>query len=288
MPARSEAQGSETTKSDVQAFWDRASCGEELLLLGDTVQDYAEQARERYRLEPYIEGFADFASAKDKKVLEIGVGLGADHERFARAGADLSGIDLTPRAIAHTGHRFQQMGLQSELQVADAESLPFADDTFDVVFSWGVIHHSPATPKAVAQILRVLKPGGECRVMIYHTYSFVGYMLWIRYAFLTLKWGRSLADIYSNHLESPGTKAYALDEARALFSGFRDIRASTVLTHGDLLTSHAGQRHRGLLLTVAKHIWPRWIIQRFFPTHGLFLLIKACKPDQAIRSGDVK
>lgn len=94
---------------------------------------------------------------------------------------------------------------------------------------------------------------------------------------LRLRPFRSLKSIYAEHLESPGTKAYSMAEARDLCRSFRDVRIRTVLTHGDLLTSAAGQRHRGVLLTVARMIWPRWLIKTVFPWAGLFMLIEARK-----------
>jgi ubiquinone/menaquinone biosynthesis C-methylase UbiE len=115
-------------------------------------------------------------------VLEVGVGMGADHLEWARhMPRSLSGIDLTERAIAHTATRLALYGLRSDLRVADAEKLPFRDASFDLVYSWGVLHHSPDTPRAVREVLRVLRPGGLARVMIYHAHSMVGYMLWLRY-----------------------------------------------------------------------------------------------------------
>ena len=147
---------------------------------------------------------------------------------------------------------------------------------FDIVYSWGVIHHSPNTPKAVEEVFRVLKPGGEARIMIYHKYSFVGYMLWFRYSLLKFR-SCTLDEIYSEYLESPGTKAYSANSARELFSSFSEVEIKTVLTHGDLLNSKAGQRHEGLLLDIARMIWPRWLIKRFFHNHGLFMLITAKK-----------
>ena len=161
--------------------------------------------------------------------------------------------------------------------MGDAEALRFADSTFDLVYSWGVIHHSPDTKQAAAEILRVLRPGGQFKVMIYHKFSFVGYMLWIRYALLKFKPWVSLAEIYSNYLESPGTKAYTMSDAKKLFDSASHISCRTVLTHGDLLTADAGQRHRGIMLTMAKLLWPRRLIQMFFPNHGLFMLIEGEK-----------
>lgn len=269
------------TKDDVRDFWDRASCGEDLYLAGQDASDFAAQANDRYRLEPYIADFAKFDGAKDKSVLEVGVGLGADHERFARAGAVLTGIDLTARAISNTKRRFALNGLESELHVGDAEALPFANDSFDIVYSWGVIHHSPDTSTAAREILRVLKPGGRFAVMIYHRHSMVGYMLWLRYAFAMGKPFTSLDTIYAEKLESPGTKAYSPAEAKGLFSGASDVRVSNVLTHGDLLEGGAGQRHEGKILALARAIWPRRLIKMLLPNHGLFLMIEGIKPPVA-------
>lgn len=266
------------TKAQVREFWSRAACGEELLLAGTAPEDYRAQAAERYRLEPYIAEFARFDEAGGKDVLEIGVGLGADHQRFAEAGARLCGIDLTQRAVEHSRRRLAGLGLISDLRVGDAEHLPFANGSFDMVYSWGVIHHSPDTPAAAREILRVLRPGGRLAVMIYHRHSLVGAMLWLRYALGRGRPLTSLDRIYADHLESPGTKAYSLSQARDLFAGATELRARTVLTHGDLLESAAGQRHRGPLLALARRVWPRRLIRLLLPGAGLFLLIEGRRP----------
>lgn len=269
----------ESETIQVHDFWERASCGEDLLLASEDVHAYASQSSERYRLEPYILDFAEFDSAKGKNVLEIGVGLGADHQKFAEAGAKLHGIDLTRRAIEHTKRRISALGLQSDLQVADAERIPFPENTFDLVYSWGVIHHAPDTPAIAREILRVLRPGGRFKIMIYHRNSLVGYMLWLRYALMRLRPWTSLDSIYSRYLESPGTKAYTPEEGCALFNGAQELRWQVVLTHGDLLESGAGQRHHGLALSFARKIWPRTLLRRFMSGHGLFLLIEGSKPE---------
>ena len=266
-----------TLKEDVRTFWERASCGETLYLTEISIEGFRRQMEIRYKLEPYIIDFASFDAWTAKKVLEIGVGLGADHQRFAEGGADLYGIDLTDRAVKFAKERLDLFGLRSHIEVGDAEDLGFADSTFDLVYSWGVIHHSPNTKQAADEIMRVLRPGGQFKVMLYHKFSFVGYMLWIRYALLRLKPSMSLSKIYSNYLESPGTKAYTTSDAMMLFDSASRISCRTVLTHGDLLTSDAGQRHRGFMLTAAKLFWPRSLIQRFFPNHGLFMLIEGEK-----------
>ena len=264
-------------KKAVHDFWEQASCGEELYLDGLGLDAYVEQAQRRYELERYIEQFAAFASTKGKKVLEVGVGLGADHHRFAQAGAELSGIDLTDRAVAHVRRRLGLFGLTSTLSTGDAEKLPFTDAAFDVVYSWGVIHHSPDTPRAVAEIHRVLRVGGAAKIMIYHKWSLVGYMLWLRYALLRLRPWMTLADVYARYLESPGTKAYSVAEATRLFASFSTVEIRTVLTHGDLLESAAGQRHSGVFLSIARRLWPRALLRQVARGHGLFMLISAVK-----------
>lgn len=267
----------DTPKADVRDFWNRASCGEEQLLPSVERQGYDAQRAERYRLEPYIPGFAGFDRCRGLRTLEIGVGLGADHQSFAEGGADLHGIDLTPRAIEHTTRRLELFGLTSRLSTGDAENLPFPDASFDLVYSWGVLHHSPDTPRAFSEVLRVLKPGGTARVMIYSKWSLIGLMLWVRYGLLRGRPFTSLREIYDRYLESPGTKAYSVAEARKLCAGFSEVRIETVLTHGDLLASGAGQRHKGPLLAVARRIWPRWLFRICTPKSGLHMLIECRK-----------
>lgn len=123
------------SKNGVHDFWDKASCGEDLYLKSTDQGGYKAQMQKRYELEPYIENFAMFEQYIEKDVLEIGIGLGADHQRFAQAGARLTGIDLTERAVEHTQHRFKLFDLKSNLQVGDAEILPFSEKSFDLVYS---------------------------------------------------------------------------------------------------------------------------------------------------------
>jgi ubiquinone/menaquinone biosynthesis C-methylase UbiE len=267
-----------TEKRLVHDFWNRQSCGEELYLPDSEEAGFTTQAGARYTLEgEHILALAEFDEARGRRVLEIGVGLGADHQRFAEAGADLYGIDLTERAIKYTQRRLSCFGLESRLAVGDAENLEFPDDFFDLVYSWGVLHHTPDTPKAFEEVFRVLKRGGEARIMIYHKWSIVGLMLWMRYALLRLRPWLALDHIYANYLESPGTKAYTYSEARQMCSRFRDVKITTPLSHADLLESAVGQRHRGRVLALAGFLWPRWIIRRVFPSSGIFMMIQARK-----------
>ena len=149
-------------KQRVKDFWDVASCGEELFLKSADRRGYEEQSISRFSLEGgMIDSLADFEGVRGMRMLEIGVGLGADHQKFAEAGAILYGIDLTERAIEHTKRRLSIFNLESILAVGDAENLEFEDCFFDRCYSWGVSHHSPNTAKAVSEVWRVLKPGGQ-------------------------------------------------------------------------------------------------------------------------------
>ena len=98
--------------------------------------------------------------------------------------------------------------------------------------------------------------------MIYHTYSLLGLMLWHRYGLLAGHPRRCLADIYAHHLESPGTKAYTVAEARRMFAPFSRVDARSELSFGDLLQGAVGRRCGRALLGVARMLWPRWLLRR--------------------------
>mgnify|MGYP006074924891 CR=1 FL=1 len=265
-------------KLNVHEFWNKSSCGEDLYLKGSTQKEsFINQSITRYILEPYILNFAGFNNYKNKKVLEIGLGLGADHQKFAESGANLYGVDLTEKSIMNVRDRLKVFNLKSKISLGDAEKLIFEDDFFDLVYSWGVIHHSPQTEDAVDEIYRVLKKGSEAKIMIYNKYSLVGFMLWIRYSLLKCNFSITLDEIYSKYLESPGTKAYTKNQAFELFKKFKEVKIKTVLTHADLLSSKAGQRHEGFILSIARKLYPRFIFKIFFKKFGLFMMINVIK-----------
>jgi 2-polyprenyl-3-methyl-5-hydroxy-6-metoxy-1,4-benzoquinol methylase len=106
-----------------------------------------------------------------KKVLEIGCGMGTMLMNWARNGAICTGVDLNPTAIEQTKQRFQLHNLQANIQMADANKLPFSADEFDYVYSWGVLHHSPNLQDSIRELMRVLKPGGEFGIMLYNRQS---------------------------------------------------------------------------------------------------------------------
>ncbi len=271
-------QNESALKNQMKEFWNKKSCGE-IYAVGQSEKEYYDSvSRSRYELEPYIHNFAKFQEGNNKDILEIGIGMGSDHAEWAKSNPkSLTGVDLTPRAVEHTKKRFALLGLMSNIKEADAEQLPFDDNSFDLVYSWGVLHHSPNTHQAIKEVFRVLCIGGKARIMIYHKNSLIGYLLWIRYGFLTGHPFRSLNDIYFNHMESPGTKAYSIEEARKMFSLFSKVVIKTQLSFGDLLQGAVGQKHKSILLSIAKRLWPRKLLKLLFKNHGSMLLIEAQK-----------
>jgi SAM-dependent methyltransferase len=222
------------SKEGVRRFWEKSPCGAVHGEAAEGTREYfAQIERRRNELEPFIADYADFRGTRGVRVLEVGVGLGTDFVQFARAGAQVTGVDLTERAVTLVRRRLALEGLDGEVVVADAERLPFDSDRFDVVYSWGVLHHTPDTATAIAEVMRVLRPGGRLCVMLYNRRSWVAMGLWLRHALLGGRPFRSPADVIANHMESDGTKAFTYREVSNMFSGLRDIQIERVGTQYD-------------------------------------------------------
>ena len=167
-------------KERVRAFWQEHPCGTKFSDAEMGTREFFDRVEQhRYQKEWHIPQAAEFARAGGLKVLEIGCGLGTDGAQFARAGAVYTGVDLTDAAIDLARNRFALAGLPGEFRVADAEKLDFPDETFDLVYSHGVLHHTPDVAAAIGEIHRVLKPGGRAIVMLYHRGSY-NYQIGIR------------------------------------------------------------------------------------------------------------
>lgn len=206
--------------------------------------------------------------------------VSSDHSQIAEQNPKtLIGIDLTERAIENTKIRFKVLGLNSSLHTDNAEELSFESNSFDAVYSWGVLHHSPNTKKCFEEVRRALKPGGFAKIMIYHKYAPTGWMLWVKYALLKGRPLKKISEIYSEHLEFPGTKAYTVNEAQKLTRFFSESEIKVQLSFGDLLEGDVGARHKGLMLSIAKILYPRLLIKgiaKVLPI-GLYLMIKVKK-----------
>jgi SAM-dependent methyltransferase len=179
---------------------------------------------------PAVMGFNEFAGAR---LLEIGCGMGTDLLQFARGGARVTGVDLTPRSIEISRRHFEIYRAPGDFAISDGEKLPFADESFDVVYANGVLHHTPDTKAAVHEVHRVLRPGGLARVMLYHRGSvyYWGEIIFRRGLLHgQLLVGNSPADIMSRYVEvnesggRPLVKVYSRRQARELFSIFSVVK----------------------------------------------------------------
>jgi SAM-dependent methyltransferase len=213
-----------SSKEEVRAYWQAAPCGTTTSARAvGTPEFFREVEAWRYRVEPFIPEFAGFDRVGGKAVLEIGVGLGTDFVRFVRGGASAVGVDLTAAAVDATRMRLEVEGLDAEVLVADAEQLPFADASFDLVYSYGVLHHTPDTARGLAEVRRVLRPDGEARIMLYSRRSWFALGVWARYALLRGRPWHTISRALADHLESPGTKAFTQPELEELFACFGSV-----------------------------------------------------------------
>lgn len=169
--------------SDIQDFWSTHPCGDAVFGApgGDRPEDYeaffSRYDAAKYRLESHIPGCLDRLEVGGRQVLEIGLGQGAESEQLIRRGARWTGVDVTETAVRRTGTRLALRELTYDgLHRASVLDLPFADDSFDIVFSHGVLHHVPDIVRAQREIHRVLRPGGKLVVMLYARWS-VNYLL---------------------------------------------------------------------------------------------------------------
>ncbi len=189
--------------------------------------------RHRYsEYAPWMPRLMEFDKFHGKRLLEIGCGMGTDLLQFARGGAHCTGVDLTPRSVEITRHRFRLYGAKGTFMISDGERLPFRSDSLDVVYSNGVLHHTPDTAGAIREVHRVLRPGGIAKIMLYHRNS-LNYWLEIvlRRGLLGFEFlrGRSAEEImsrvveHSDHGARPLVKVYSRKQMRALFGMFGEV-----------------------------------------------------------------
>jgi ubiquinone/menaquinone biosynthesis C-methylase UbiE len=127
----------------------------------------------RYRWHYHLRDLFAHLRGGHGRLLEVGCGIGVDSVQLARCGFDVTAVDLTEAAIEVARQSARMRGVSIDFRVGNAESLDFPDASFDAVYSFGVLHHTPDIDRAVAEVQRVLKPGGTAYVMLYHRWSLV-------------------------------------------------------------------------------------------------------------------
>lgn len=173
-------------ESDVQRFWNSHPCGDHIVgglhaaFADDYEKFFSAYDTWRYRQEGHIPGCLDQIEWSGRKVLELGLGQGSESEQIIRRGAHWSGLDLTPESVDRVGVRLAIRELpHDDLRQGSALAIPWPNDTFDLVFSHGVLHHIPDIRTAQNEIHRVLKPGGTLVAMLYSRVS-LNYQLSIK------------------------------------------------------------------------------------------------------------
>lgn len=221
-------------KDEVQNQWDNDPCGSHYVknIQPHTLNWFLEVERYRYgEYAPWMPELMEFSQHAGKKLLEIGAGMGTDHAQFAKRGALVTDIDLSSGHLELARENFALRGLQGNFIHHDAETLPFEDGTFDVVYSCGVIHHTPNTQKVIDEIHRVLKPGGRVIIMVYAENSLHYWRNLV--ASLGVAQGRiynqSIGQIMSDSVElsdndaKPLVKVYTARRLRQMFARFDGI-----------------------------------------------------------------
>lgn len=225
-------------KTEVKAYWNKQSCDTWHTDAKKFTREYFDEIEQwRYRDQPFIHSFAQFSRYHGKRVLEVGFGAGTDFIQWLRAGAIASGVDLTEEGLANLSNRIRIYNLSSpeSLRIADAENLPFPDNTFDLGYSWGVLHHTPNTEKAIAELVRVVRRGGEIKIMLYNRRALITFKHWVKYALLKGRPWKSFRWTLFHHMESIGTKGYTRTEVLQMLAPLAliDIRMENYVTSWD-------------------------------------------------------
>ena len=152
-----------------------------------------------------------FADSRGRDVLEVGCGAGTDLVRFARGGAVVTGVDIAPTAITLAQRNFEIQGLTADLRVANGEALPFADNSFDLVYAHGVVQYTANDQRLVDECRRVLRPGGQAVFQVYNRVSWLNAM-------------SKLMKVSLEHEDAPVIGKYTIGEFRQLLDGFSRVR----------------------------------------------------------------
>ncbi|NOQ55751.1 MAG: methyltransferase domain-containing protein [Nanohaloarchaea archaeon] len=270
-----KSRNDEKIKKEVRKFWNSSPCGTFKIKEKEGTLEYFKEIDDyRYNRYPYCYGYIydviGFSKYKGKKVLEVGCSVGTDLSQFAKHGAIVTGIDLTPEGIRLAKERFKTMGLKGTLKTADAENLPFDDNSFDIVYSFGVLHHTPNTQKTIDEVYRVLKKGGEAKIMLYHKNSFETLTHIVRKIKNPSRWKWSLQKAINYQTEmnrdsegvtNPLTKVYSKSEVKKMFKKFKNVDVKVYWLRIPFFSKYT----------------PEWLVYPLSRTLGWHLIIKAKK-----------
>ncbi len=216
--------GGDQLVAQVRDFWNRRPCNIRHSPRPVGTREYFDEVeRRKYFVEPHIPGFAQFERWRGKRVLEIGCGIGTDSINFARAGADLTVVDLSEKSLEICKKRFEVYGERARFYHGNAEELSsfLPVEPYDLIYSFGVIHHTPEPSRVFEEIKKYCHPDTEIRVMLYSKWSWK--VLWI-----VVKYGRGAfwraSELVRTYSEAqtgcPVTHYYSFRDIRRLMKGY--------------------------------------------------------------------
>jgi len=219
---------------EVREYWDRRPCNIRHSLQPLGTREYFDEVEARkYFVEPHIPGFAEFERWRGKKVLEIGCGIGTDTVNFARNGAQVTAVELSPKSLEVARQRVAVYGLENSVRfcLGSAEDLAsfLPEDRYDLIYSFGVIHHTPHPERVLEQMGRYAALGATVKIMVYHRHSWK--VLWIVLGYGKGQFWRT-SELVARHSEAqtgcPITYTYSRREAARLLEsrGFRVLQVS--------------------------------------------------------------
>ena len=277
-----------TDINDVSKYWQGKNIPQQWYSTKDpfSIQWFNEVAHKRYNVYyEYLKESAEFSDHQNEKVLEVGVGLGTDLVQYAKNGAFVYGVDLGQNQIEYTKLNFKANGLRyEELKKANAECLPFLDNTFDLVYSFGVLHHSPDTEQTVSEVHRVLKDDGQAIIMLYAR----GWKHYLKRCLIHgilkgkyFKYG-SWQEVYNDASEvnggSPKTGVYTKNQINELFSEFSYIEISKKRM-GEFFEYRPYKTY--ILPTFIRNLTKFFLIESYLGENWLIKAYKSPKPHKA-------
>jgi ubiquinone/menaquinone biosynthesis C-methylase UbiE len=219
--------------ADVQQYWDARPCNIRHSTKPVGSKEYFDEVEARkYLVEPHIHAFAEFERWEGKRVLEVGCGIGTDSINFARAGAELTAVELSSESLRIAADRAEVMGVADRIRFLEvnAEELTatLTDGLYDLVYSFGVVHHTPRPERALAEMRALVAPGGTLKLKVLWIVAAQGHgRVW--------KTDELVAEHSEAETGCPVTFSYTRREARELVenSGFRvqDLRVDHVFPY---------------------------------------------------------
>ena len=245
--------------------WDRTGSAKE-----GTPEFHKSAMDYRYASEPYLEGFFQRILKPGYASLEVGCGIGCDVATFASRGLAATGLDYSPENASLSQLGLDAFNLPGLAIAGDAEQLPFPDNSFDIVWSWGVLHHTPKTQLSIDEVYRVLRPGGQAAIGLYHKgYQYL-YML-AAYA-AGFRWLRQDLQSYLSwrYDKTPLSQFFSRAEMRHMFRRFLNVDIE--------VTTYGGIQYHPIL----KHVWRAFQLCPFLLCRlGSFIIAFATKPGDA-------